>query len=52
MANPLYNIIGTQMISPIIQKIQFSIFRFAISHIPTKNRDVVKMSNQLAQSRW
>ena len=33
-----------EIISPIIHKIQFSILRFAISHIPTKKIPVTKVS--------
>ena len=35
---------GTEIKSPTIQKIQFSILRFAISHIPIKKMEVVKTS--------
>ena len=42
--NPFAKYKGIEIISPIIQKIQFSIFRFAINHIPTKNIAVKKVS--------
>lgn len=35
---------GIEMMSPTIQNIQFSIFLFAISHIPTKKIPVMNVS--------
>ena len=42
--SPLNKYRGTEIISPMIQKVQFSSFFFAISHIPTKNMAVVRVS--------
>ena len=41
---PLKKYIGMEIISPIIHKIQFSIFLFAINHIPTKKIPVTSVS--------
>ena len=41
---PLIRYKGTEMISPTIQKIQFSILRRAINHIPEKKIAVVRVS--------
>jgi hypothetical protein len=42
--SPLNKYKGMEIISPMIQKVQFSSFFLAISHIPTKNIAVVIVS--------
>ena len=41
---PFAKYIGIEITSPAINKIQFSIFRRAINHIPTKNSPVTNVS--------